>query len=186
MIDIIDTGVKTIAQHLEKFPQQIVCIFGTSITTNSRSYSQHLENYGSDRIIEQNCPFLAESIERNYASQETGEILESCITQALNQLESLNTSIAISLNCTHYGYIIEKFRSHFASKGYPNIKIINPNSKMIDFLFRTERLYRYPKTKIQVEVTSKIPINSSLTELLKLVSLKTAIALFNYNLLSQI
>ncbi|MEM9540445.1 MAG: aspartate/glutamate racemase family protein [Cyanobacteria bacterium P01_E01_bin.42] len=182
VVDIINMGVKTIARHLDKFPQQNVLIFGTSITTNSRLYSQHLESYGSDRIIEQNCPFLAESIERNYASQETEEILESCIVQALNQLESTNKSIAISLNCTHYGYIIDKFRSHFANRGYPNIKILNPNAKMSDFLFSGKNLSRHLKTEVQVEVLSKIPISSSLAKLLEPISRKTVRAFFNYNL----
>jgi len=186
VIGIVETGVDLIAEQFEKTPNATCLIFATKTTIGSETHKNLLikKGYSGDQIVGQACHRLAGSIERGYDSEETINYLKGFVPQALEKRNNPNTPIFVSLNCTHYGYSINQFKEVFASVGYPDIEVIDPNPKMADFLFHPEYLNRYQKTNVSVEVVSKVKVSKqeieSLSGLLKLTSQQTAESFRNY------
>ncbi len=186
VIGIVDAGVDLIVEELEKTPHAAVIIFATETTINSNSYKNQLTSRGylKNQIIGQACPLLSESIERDYKSELTYAIIEEYKTQALEKLHTPATPVIASLNCSHYGYSVEIFRQVFAEAGYADIKIFDPNPRMTEFIFKSEYMNRFPKTRLQVKVVSRTKISDekikSLSVLLNMTSHKTAEAFTDY------
>ncbi|MDZ7265254.1 MAG: aspartate/glutamate racemase family protein [candidate division KSB1 bacterium] len=185
VIGIVETGVELIEQQFRFTPQSAVIIFATETTIGSHAHKKLLMKRGfhADQIIEQACPGLAGSIERGYNSQETTELIQKYVTSAIHQA-ALSRPIFASLNCTHYGYSRQQFQEAFARAGYPELTILDPNPRMAEILFQSQRPARFPTTQLIIEVVSKTEITApkivSLGQLLGRVSPATAEALKNY------
>ena len=127
---------------------------------------------------------LADYIEEGANSEMTTLLISEYVSQALSKVGQPDAPIFASLNCTHYGYSMQQFKNGFAEAGYPEIKIINPNPEMSNFLFNPEFKNRYPKTEVTVEVVSKTKITeekiASLGKLVENISPQTAEATINY------
>ncbi|MCD4664222.1 MAG: hypothetical protein K8R68_03055, partial [Bacteroidales bacterium] len=188
VIGIVKTGVDLIEEEFKKHPENTVVIFATRTTIGANSHKNMLaaRGYPETQIIGQACRRLAGRIERGPESEETIGLINKYVHQALEKIE-LGTPIFASLNCTHYGYSIQQFKNAFAKAGYKNIKIIDPNSRMADFIFEKQYLNRYPKTNVKLEVVSKVKISerkkSSLDSLLWAISMPAANALMDYKYL---
>lgn len=186
MIGIVETGVDLIAEQFDKNPDATAIIFATRTTIGSNAHKNLLESrgYPEDQIVGQACHRLAGSIERGYDSEETMGYIHEYVTEALEKMNNRDTPIFTSLNCTHYGYSMQQFKDIFATAGYPDIEIIDPNPQMADFLFKPPYINRYPKTKVTVDIVSKTKISeqeiNSLSCLLQQVSPLTAEAFQNY------
>lgn len=186
VIGIVDIGVELIAQQFGKTPNSSVIIFATETTIHSGIHKKKLTEFGYDenQIIGQSCPLLSESIEQDFDGELTWAMIEEYKSQAFEKLHRSDTTLFASLNCTHYGYSTETFRRVFSDAGYPDIVIIDPNTKMTDFMFRAEFMNRFPKTDVKVDVISKTKISedrvNSLAPLLNNLSPETAIALKKY------
>ncbi|NOZ62495.1 MAG: hypothetical protein GXO74_12540 [Calditrichaeota bacterium] len=185
VIGIVRTGVDLIDDYFKIHPDYSVLIFATKTTIGAESHKKMLieRGYAPGKIIGQACHRLAGAIERGTDSEETKGYVFNYVNEALQKIKP-NTPIFASLNCTHYGYAIDVFKAAFDSAGYENVDIIDPNPRMADFLFQEPYLHRFDKTKVSVEVVSRVKISqkkkNSLDGLLRAVSPMTADALQNY------
>lgn len=92
----------------------------------------------------------------------------------------------VSLNCTHYGYSLDLWKQAFKDQGLKPRVFLNPNSKMIDFLFERQRQNRFPDIETSVSVVSMVEISQekidSIGGWLEKISPQTAEALIRYDL----
>jgi len=183
---IVETGADLIAEQFDRRPEAVVLIFATRTTIGSQAHKKLLveQGYKPTQIQGQVCHRLAGAINRGFDSEETVGMIEGFVAEALAQLPSPDKEIFASLNCTDYGYSINQFRAAFAENGYSDITIVDPNSKMADFMFAETYIHRFPETQVSVEVISMVKIGedmiNSIGSRLKLISPQTAKALENY------
>jgi len=188
VVGIIDSGVALIEQSLKASPESKVIIFGTQTTIEEATYQKGLAARGirPERVITQACPELESFIERGWASEETEMLISAYVDEALQKVKDHKESIQVSLNCTHYGYALESWKEAFASYGIKPLSFLNPNTKMIDFLFQIEKRNRFQGADMTVSVVSMVEISperiASIGSWLEKVSLKTAEALGAYEL----
>ena len=186
VVGIVETGADLIGEQFDHQPEATVLIFATRTTIGTQAHKKLLveQGYNPEQIIGQVCHRLAGAINRGYDSEETVEMIEGFVAEALAQLPNPEKEIFASLNCTDYGYSINQFRDAFAENGYSNITIIDPNSRMADFMFAEPYLHRFPQTQVSVEVVSLVKIGEdmiiSIGSRLQPISPQTAEALENY------
>ncbi len=186
VVGIIQTGADLIAGEFERIPEATAVIFATRTTIESEVHKKMLVARGipPERIVGQACHKLAGAVNRGAASEETKGLIDGFVAEALTKVPEPGASLFASLNCTDYGYSAGLFRQAFAAAGYPDIPIIDPNSRLADFLFAPSLLHRFPETEVTVEVVSKIVITREMIEsigsLLQTVSPPTAEALRLY------
>lgn len=191
VIGIVKTGVDLIEEEFKQHPESTVIIFATRTTIGANSHKNMLVSggYPEAQIIGQACRRLAGRVERGPESEETIGLINKYVHQALEKIEP-GTPIFASLNCTHYGYSIQQFKNAFANAGFKNIKIIDPNPRMADFIFDKQYLNRYSKTNVKVEVVSRVKISdqkkNSLDSLLLAISMPAAKALMGYKYLPNL
>lgn len=187
VVGIVEKGVDMIAQQFDKTPDAIALLFATRTTIGSNAHKNKLveRGFSAEQIIGQACHKLAGAINRGYDSEETVGLVWGFVDEALSKLPKPAPSIFVSLNCTDYGYSIDQFKDVFAEKGYPEVPFIDPNPHMVDFMFESRYLNRFPKTQVEIEVISKTVFTEemihSVGALLKKISLETAEALKNYH-----
>ncbi len=168
IVGIVAAGVDLMAEALQAEPGSSVIIFGTPTTIAEGAHRRALEDRGfaADRVITQPCPELESFIERDWAGSETSLLISGFVEEALQKLPSPRPSVYASLNCTHYGYSLPLWESAFAAAGLKPAAILNPNSRMIDFLFAPGRAGRFPATAVSARVVSMIEIGPEKREAL--------------------
>lgn len=187
-VGIIEAGVELIAQNLKASPGSKVMIFATQTTVSEETHKKKLEERGiqSERIILEACPELVNYIEEGYDSEETEMLISAYVDEALLKVQNIQSPLYISLNCTHYGYSFDLWRKAFKSNDLEPLDLLNPNSKMSDFLFEPQRWNRFKNTEVSSQAVSMVIISQekkdSIGKWLKRISPQTAEALFNYEL----
>jgi len=188
VVGIIEAGVEIIDAQLRKAPDTKVIIFATETTISEDNHRKTLIAAGisPESIITQNCLNLAHHIDRTFDSKKTAELISALVDEALAKLPSLDCPISVSLNCTHFGYCLGLWQKAFEKRRVKPIAFLNPNYVMTDFLFQPEKMNRFEKTDISVEVVSKIEIlherGDALNQFIESISPKTAEALVNYKM----
>ncbi len=188
VVGIIEAGVEIIDAQLRKAPDTKVIIFATETTISEDNHRKALTAAGisPESIITQNCLNLAHHIDRTFDSKKTAELISALVDEALAKLPSLDCPISVSLNCTHFGYCLGLWQKAFEKRRVKPIAFLNPNYVMTDFLFQPEKMNRFEKTDISVEVVSKIEIlherGDALNQFIESISPKTAEALVNYKM----
>jgi glutamate racemase len=185
-VGIVEAGAGLIADQFERTAGATAVIFATRTTIESEAHKNWLVEHGypAEKIIGQACHRLAGAINRGYQSEETMGLIRQYVAEALAKLPDPAAPLFVSLNCTDYGYSIAQFRQVFAESGYKEVSIIDPNSRLADFLFSAPRLHRFSKTQVTVEVVSKTQITedmiASVGSVLESLSPQTAEALRRY------
>jgi glutamate racemase len=188
VVGIVEAGVDLIAQKLETSPESKVVIFGTHTTISEETHKKKLEENGipSQRIIVQACPELVNYIEKGYDSDETEMLISAYVAEALHKMEDTQSPLYVSLNCTHFGYSLDLWEEAFRSSKVKPLGFLNPNSKMLDFLFELEERNRFDETEISIRVVSMVEIGKekieSIGKRLGETSSQTSQALSNYEL----
>lgn len=188
VVGIIDASVELIAQNLKAHPESKIIIFATQTTISQGAHKDRLVEMGflPERIVPQACPELANYIERDYDGVDTEMLIFAYVDEALQNIGDRRTPLHVSLSCTHYGYSLELWGKAFTNKGIKPIAYLNPNSKMIDFLFPQEYRNRFEGTDISVRIVSMVEIGQekidSIGTYLQKLSPQTAHALKNYEL----
>lgn len=186
VIGIVEAGAQLIAENLQPDPSSKVLIFATVTTVNSDFFPQRLAALGIDpaRVMQQPCPALAGSIERDWNSDETRRLIDEYVAEALYQLNDATAPLFVSLNCTHYAYAQAHWQTTFNHYQRPPQTILNPDAKMLAFITATPWRDRFPISEVRLEVVSKVEISESkvhaLAQLLQTSSLPTVIALRQY------
>jgi glutamate racemase len=188
VVGIIESGTDLISQNLKESLDSRVIIFATQTTTSEETHKKKLEEAGfsPERIIYQACPDLVPYIEKGYASDETEMLILAYVDEALQNAQDTKAPVYVSLNCTHYGYSLDLWKEAFQSLGVTPVSFLNPNSRMLDFLFQPKRLKRFPNAEVSVRVVSMVEVvqekMDSIGKWLRQVSPQTAEALLSYDL----
>ena len=188
VVGIVEAGVEMIAQGLRGQPDSKVIIFGTPTTVSEGAHKTMLAEQGFNpgRIIVQSCPELETYIEKDYAGDETEMLIAACVDEALQKIPEPRPPLLVSLNCTHFGYSLPLWEKAFRDAGVKQQAFLNPNSRMIDFLFQAKYSHRFPKPKTTAAVVSRVEISpektQSLGKWLESFSPETAAALRHYKL----
>jgi glutamate racemase len=188
VVGIIEAGVELIARNLKAHPESKIILFATQTTVSQNSHKERLAGKGflPERIIFQACPDLVDYIERDYGGEETEMLIFAYVDEALRKIGTRREPLFVSLNCTHYGYSIDLWRKAFTDLGVTPLAFLNPNSKMIDFLFPEKFRNRYERTETFARVVSMVEIGqekiASIGTYLDAFSPETAQALTNYEL----
>jgi glutamate racemase len=175
---IIDAGVELASHSLRENPEAKIILFGTQTTVSQQSHRNRLLKKGflPERIVYQACPDLVNYIENDYKSDETEMLIYAYVDEALQKIGDPHPPLLFSLNCTHYGYSYDFWVEAIKSHGIEPLAILNPNSRMIDFLFPSQIRDRFQKTDIYKNK------KESLGGWLRRISPQTAEALENYEL----
>ncbi len=188
VIGIIDASVELIAHNLKVHPESKIILFATQTTVSQGVYNDRLVKKGflAERIILQACPDLVNYIERDYDGSETEMLIFAYVHEALQRIGTYKSPLLVGLNCTHYGYSLELWKKAFRDHGITPLAFLNPNSKMIDFLFPAKIKNRCEKTEVFTHVLSMVEIGqekiASIGSYLNTYSPETARALTNYEL----
>ncbi|MCX6577274.1 MAG: aspartate/glutamate racemase family protein [Candidatus Aminicenantes bacterium] len=188
VVGIVDAGVAMSLKALLTNPAASLILFGTETTIGEGEHKRKLMEAGipEKRIIAQACPELAGYIENGYQSDETGLLIESAVEEALAKLTDPKVPIYAGLVCTHYGYSLSLWNKAFEERGRQLLGILNPNSRMLDFLFESGDKNRARTTKMSARVVSMVEIaenkRKSLAGWLDKVSPEVASALTKYEL----
>ncbi len=183
---IVEAGVDLIAEHLRQDRESRVLILGTRTTVEEGAHRRLLVQKGflPERMHLQACPDLVPYIERDFAGAETEMLISAYVDEALQRLPDRGAPLLVSLNCTHYGYARSFWESAFRDQGIRSYTVLDPGSRMLEFLFPPEFLARHPDTDISIEVVSMVAIGSGQRETigtwLEGVSPRTAEALRAY------
>ena len=186
VVGIVEAGVEMIAQGLGGERDSRAIIFGTPTTVSEGTHKTNLIEKGFDpaRIIVQSCPELESYIEKDYGGDETEMLIAACVDEVLQKIPAPRPPLLVSLNCTHFGYSLPLWEKAFRDAGVKPRAFLNPNSRMIDFLFQAKYSHRFPKTETTAAVVSKVEISPdkilSLGKWLESVSPDTAEALRHY------
>jgi glutamate racemase len=166
VVGIVEAGVDLIAQKLEASPESKVIIFATYTTANENTHKKKLEERGilSQRIIVQACPELVNYIEKGPASDETEMLISAYVAEALHKMKDTQPPLYVSLNCTHYGYSLDLWEQAFRGSKVRPLAFLNPNSKMLDFLFEPQERNRFERTEISISVVSMVEIGEEKIE----------------------
>jgi len=183
---IVDAGVDLIAKELESNPETTAILLATQTTVDEGSHRQGLIDRGIDenRFVVQSCPNLTWYIEREPEGFETELLISTFVADALEKRSSKDGSVALSFNCTHYGYSQKLWEQELANQGVNHSSTLNPNMTMADPLFHEDNNERYEDTEVTVRVISMVEISDdvikALSPVLHQTSPATSTALENW------
>jgi len=182
---IVESGVSLFLENLKSDTDSKIILFGTPTTINSGIYPKQLssEKIEQKRIISQACPYLETEIQNNPTGEKTEQQIEKFVKEGIKKSGKNFSNLFAGLCCTHYGYSEDVFYNILSKNFNGNIKILNPNNSILDFLFDQEvKQYSICDTKVTVVSQVKIKRNeiNSLGKILSETADKTAYALEKY------
>ncbi|MCF7822559.1 MAG: aspartate/glutamate racemase family protein [Candidatus Marinimicrobia bacterium] len=187
VVGVVEAGIDLMEQGSKINESASILLFATETTVQQNTHKEGLVQRGlkADRIITQACPHLAGAIERGTNSVETDSLVEQYTQAALANLPKGEQDVIVSLNCTHYPYIRDKFRDKIEAQGTSVATVLDPNPYMADGLFPSKCLHRFPETDVSVYVLSQPVLDDtriqSIAPLIREVSGITADALENWD-----
>ena len=192
ILGIVDIGIRSFLQSLEKSNNFQIIIFGTETTIEMGTHRAQLIKSGipEENIISQICPGLASAIERNYKSRETCQLVIKYVKSALEMLNQESKIIYVYLACTHYGYIAAEFKRSLKQAGVSQFVIYNPNNSMVSDLMEkiksNSKFHRPANNQPNIEIYSRCAIQQeeiiSISQLISQDSFVTVRALQQYKL----
>jgi len=191
VIGIVETGVNLIKSKMDEKENADVIIFATKTTVKQDKHRSQLKKMAvaEERMQTQACPKLAGEIERGATSDTTNALVKKYVDQALANRGDSDKPIFVSYNCTHYGYVNDLFEQAFSEKGIAVAGFLNPNPLMADFIFKKDKLKRFPSTPVNIRIVSQPELTpgkiASIYELIALKSDKTAEAMFEYEFVPE-
>ena len=187
---ILESGVNLFWNQLEQQSDKII-LFGTPTTISSNSYKKLLieKGVGENQIINQSCPELETKIQNNPNSQESKQEIAKFINSAIGQLAKSPQRLFAGLCCTHYWFSEDIFYEELSKANNGEVKILNPNTVMLDFLFQKMNKL-YSATNISVKVVSQVKLKNneinSFGNVLSINSLLTSDALSSYDFVEEL
>lgn len=187
---ILESSVDLFKNRIQNDDDKII-LFGTPTTINSDVYKNELINFGvkETQIVNQACPDLESEIQRNPNSDKTHNSISKFVKDALDSINSIPQKIYAGFCCTHYGYSEKIFFDELSKQCDSEVEILNPNSKMLDFLFAApKKLYDNSNAIVRVVTQVKLKKNQikSLSDILVNDSPKTAKAIENYEYVNNL
>lgn len=186
VVGIVDIGVELMAEKLHADPSSIALILGTPTTITAAKHRDGLIRKGiaPERIVMQACKNLESEIQTDPGSAATRALIDTYITEALGAQHDSSQHIVAGLCCTHYGYSLGSIESSLKVHTISPVVVVDPNSRMADFLFPKEKEGRVPSPVCEVSVVSRTIVTAeemeSLGGLLARVSPAAAVALRSF------
>lgn len=162
VLGIVDFGVEMIMEQLSNEVSADLVLIGTETTISSNTHKNKLLEKGIDesKILSQACPGLESSIQNGPASENTVSYIQKYGELIKENLNSTNTTILTALCCTHYGFSSELIKSEFKTILNREVKILNPNDAMINYVVQ----YENGKSSIQSNINVKVVSRAFLSE----------------------
>ncbi len=187
---ILNSGVTLFRKSIQN-DDEIIILFGTPTTINSNVYRDALVKLEVNKlqIVNQACPGLETEIQHNPNSNKTRNSIAKFVKEAVKQLKSVPQKIYAGFCCTHYGFSENLFLSELLKQTSSEIEILNPNNRMIDFLFSDpKQLNSYSNVTVRIISQVKLKVNEieSLFNILATSSPKTASALRKYEYIKNL
>ena len=184
---IVEPGVDLIAESLSRDTTSTVILFGTETTIEEGSHRKALlaRHFDGKRIVVKACPQLQSYIEQNPKGEETGMLISAYLNEALEQLSGTTGAVYLSLNCSHFGYSEDLWKSAFSETPFKFGAVLDPNHRMGDFLANPKYANKYPETTLTFKVVSKVELlnEKSMYNIFEVKSPELAKALHNYQFL---
>lgn len=188
VLGIVKLGVNAIFQKLSSDDSSVVILFGTPTTISSGEHKKSLMKLGIDekRIISQPCMLLESEIQTNPSGENAREMISQFAAEAKEKISIDFQNVYAALCCTHYGYSINIFEEELQNVFVDRVEIINPNIRMSNPFCADKKNNIMSKTKIEVNVVSKVEIleeeKESIGELIRPISPETYNAFIKYSL----
>jgi glutamate racemase len=185
VIGIIDFGVDMIMETIQDKKNTSVIIFGSETTIAASAHKNKLISKGisSDKIVNQACKDLAGKIESAPHGEAVKNLIKLYSDESVTNLKNKNDKIVVGLFCTHYGYCADQFYNSLKENNLADVQILDPNSRMAEYIFLPELRTRYKSSSVFVKVVSRVKIEpqeiKSLGGLLQSVSPETVKAFKN-------
>ncbi|VAX21184.1 hypothetical protein MNBD_IGNAVI01-2420 [hydrothermal vent metagenome] len=182
---IVEAGVELFLERLRGEKNSSIILFGTPTTIDSGLHKSLLVENGIDehRIINQSCPMLESEIQDDPKSEKVYDLIQRFVSEADKRGVNKNEKIYAGFCCTHYGYSSDIFMRVMRSEFGGNVKILNPNNRMVESLMK-ENIETYKDSTISVEVVSQVEIyeheKQALSKILKSNAPLTVAAIENY------
>lgn len=163
---IVRHGVDLFWRALVEKPEAKLILFGTETTIAEDSHRKALIETGvpADRIIVQACPELQAYIEADWKGGDTALLISAYVDEATAALPRPAPPVLAGLVCTHYGYARELWTAAFAEKGLTDVKILDPNTGLAEWLIPQGAERRFEKTAVSARVLSKVEIPAAKRE----------------------
>jgi glutamate racemase len=192
VVDIINFGVDLIYSRLVEIPDSQALILGTRTTISENSHKEKLIQRGVDveRIKTQACHGVATEIEKDPESRTVIDLIDGYVCEAAAILKDRRRTVLAALCCTHFGYsshiFLRKIKKYIAD----NVEVLNPNTRMSNFLFTLGSHVELSESSIDIKVVSKIVLDEkkirSISNVIRNVSIKTADALVEYEYMPEL
>lgn len=176
IIGIVSTGVDMMEAELARSNDTTVLLFATQTTVEEDSHRKELLARGisAERIVLQACPELTWYIEQDPKGFDTELLISTFVGEALAKRRSTDGPVAISFNCTHFGYSASLFEDEIEAQGVRRSATLNPNDRMADFLFPQKIANRFDATEVSVQTASMVEIDPQTVEALSPVLMETS------------
>jgi len=132
VVGIIDAGVDLFHEALSGDRSGSIALFGTRITMESGVHRDRLVQRGiaADRIVTVPCHGLAAAIEKDAGSAEVEQLIDRCSSLAAAALPRTGPLLA-GLCCTHYGYVVDRFRLSLERALERPVRMLDPNGALV-------------------------------------------------------
>lgn len=183
VVEIIGFGVDMLHARLVDLPKSQALILGTRTTISENCHKNRLIEKGIDagRIITQACHGVATEIEKDPEGQAVVHLIDGYLREAAAKMQDREQILFAALCCTHFGYSSHIFEQKLKEHIADDVEVLNPNSRMCDFLFSEGGHSTVSESDIDVRVVSKIVLADnkirSISKFIQAVSVKTATAL---------
>ncbi len=180
VIGIIESGTQRISELFFEDPELNMLMFATPTTVSSGVHKQILveSGFSPERLFYQECRGLPRAIA--YGDKvKIEESINGFMDNAVRRLAGKD--FAISLFCTHFGYVYESFER--VARRYENFsgQIINPDSDLLNLFFDNFEAGRFACTDLSIKVVSQAfqseQMKNSIIPFIKDISPETAQAL---------
>lgn len=160
VVGIVEFGVDLIEKRLVPDKNSQVIIFATETTIFAQTHKKELlkRRVGEEQIITKACPHLASYIENSPEGKETFKLIKKYVSEVIPEIKN-SDKLAISLNCTHYGYSHKLWVQAFAEEGIEVQAVLNPNSEMSSILFRN-KISKNTLPEFTIGVVSKVKMQN--------------------------
>jgi len=186
VIDIVEFGVEMMIDALRKSPKNQAIILGTITTIESHAHHDCLIQNGIQpgQIVSQACDQLATEIEKGPASPTVLAMIQTFMRQAARDIDIDCGHIYAALCCTHFAYCGERIQETLTDLTQKMVTILNPNHQMAADLLANCRQIRFPDSKMDIQVVSRITWEEkkikAISDLVQSTSPETADALMHY------
>ncbi len=187
---IVKSGIELFKNNVKNRETNLL-LFGTPTTIDSDVYKTALVKDGVEetQIVNQACYELETKIQNNPTGIATHKEIAKFVKLATEKIVKNEAKTYAGLCCTHYGYSETIFKDELTKQVKGEVEVLNPNSKMLDFLF-TNGVPRYQNCNINVRVVSQVKLKDveidSLSKIFNNKSPKTALALQNYEFIENL